>query len=384
MKHHTHVILVSGQPTPNLTPMLDREIRPKEVIMAVSEDMSTRADWLDDVLKPRGIRTSRWKIDDPWDYAGMLELFLSRICDLAESDLALNVTGGTKLMAIAAFEAFMKADDRPVYYVHPEHDRLIWLHPPERPARDLENRLNLEPFFQAHGSELVSKTDAFGIREGTGDLMRALAMRVDKYRDALKILNALARSADNPGLLSDPADPGTCDRLDFESLLYEFEQQGLCEWNGRRLRFRSEEDRFFANGGWLEQYVYGVMQGLRKRFREIQDVGRGLQLRRSRGTAGATNELDVAFLADNRLYVIECKTGIFDKSERGDNALYKLETLSGQFGGLKARGMLVSYQDLPDPVKQRAATDRIEICAGTQLKTLEDRLIKWVRLESSI
>ncbi|MGH8557190.1 MAG: hypothetical protein ACRESZ_06950 [Methylococcales bacterium] len=59
MKHRSHVILVSAQPTPNITPMLDRGIRPDQVIMIVSQDMHERADWLDDVLKPRGIATRR-------------------------------------------------------------------------------------------------------------------------------------------------------------------------------------------------------------------------------------------------------------------------------------------------------------------------------------
>ncbi|MGH8499507.1 MAG: Card1-like endonuclease domain-containing protein, partial [Methylococcales bacterium] len=71
-------------------------------------------------------------------------------------------------------------------------------------------------------------------------------------------------------------------------------------------------------------------QRLSKTVFSIQDIGRGLEPVRSRGKSDAANELDVVFLAENRLYVIECKTGNFNESEKGDSALYKLNTLSGQ------------------------------------------------------
>ena len=381
MKHQTHILLVSAQPTPNITPLLDLELRPEkaEVILVVSPDMNERADCLEEVLKPRGLRVHQWAVENAFDLEALQEFFLNRLSELEDRDLALNVTGGTKPMAIAAYQAFIAAD-KPIYYVHPELDRLIWLHPSGRATRDLENRIRLEAFFQAHGAESLSKSEAFGIREEFAELMQAIVLRVEKYQEALKLLNGLARSADNPELCSDPLSNQASAREDFASLLHYFEEQNLVKYARQRLVFPSEEARFFANGGWFEQYVYAVVHGLRNQVPSIQDIGRGVQLKRRRGAAGAANELDIAFLADNRLYVIECKTAQFNESERGDNALYKLKTLSAQFGGLQAKGMLVSFQELPNAVKQRAATDRIEICAGTQIKTLEDRLIQWIRL----
>ncbi|NOU13374.1 MAG: DUF1887 domain-containing protein, partial [Methylococcaceae bacterium] len=39
----THLILVSAQPIPNLTPVLDDNLKPKKVIMLVSADMQERS-----------------------------------------------------------------------------------------------------------------------------------------------------------------------------------------------------------------------------------------------------------------------------------------------------------------------------------------------------
>ena len=92
------------------------------------------------------------------------------------------------------------------------------------------------------------------------------------------------------------------------------------------------------------------------------------------------NELDVAVLAENRLYLVECKTRQWRGGVDGPGAesLFKLEALTDLLGGLQARGMLVSYQDLPDHDRRRAADLRIEVCAGQQIQRLGESLKKWI------
>lgn len=377
MKHRCHVILVSGQPTPNLTPMLDRETQPEEIIMVVSPDMRQHADWLDEVFRPRGLRTTRWDIEDAWDLEQMQEQFLNKLAELPDEDLALNVTGGTKPMAIAAYQAFLVAQ-KPIYYVHPQQDRLIWLQPTGQASRDLEDRLKLQPFFMAHGVTLETKNPAFGVRDNLFEVANELVDRVDQYQEALKRLNGLASGANNPRLQTEVVPAELQRRDDFESLVWCFESRNLLEWQNDRIQFPSEGGRFFVNGGWLEHYVHAIVQRLARTQTRIQDVGRGLEVTRVRGKSDARNEIDVAFLADNRLHVIECKTASYDENDKGDQTLYKIQTLTGQLGGLQAKAMLVSYQKLPPAVVERARTDNIQIVAAAQIKTLDDKLRKWI------
>jgi hypothetical protein len=95
------------------------------------------------------------------------------------------------------------------------------------------------------------------------------------------------------------------------------------------------------------------------------------------------NELDVVILAENRLYLIECKTKRFgDEPEQGGagaDAIYKLDHLADIIGGLQARAMLVSYQPVDDGTRRRARAQRIELCAGAELRKLEERLKTWIR-----
>ncbi|WP_084675432.1 Card1-like endonuclease domain-containing protein [Methylomicrobium agile] len=61
----THLILVSAQPIPNITPILDDSLRPQKVVMLVSPDMTERSQALENIFKPRGIRIERCTIDNP-------------------------------------------------------------------------------------------------------------------------------------------------------------------------------------------------------------------------------------------------------------------------------------------------------------------------------
>ncbi len=193
----THLYLVSAQATPNLTPALDPATRPRRVILLVSADMRGRARWLETVLTARGTRVESWGIDDPWDLeriqTQILELLEREKDQVARGTLALNATGGTKTMSIAAYEAF-RAYDLPIFYVHPERDRLIWLHPGGMPARDLENRLRLEPFLQAHGARVTHLTRE-GIPPHLSDLTHWLASQARTFAPVLGTLNYLARVA---------------------------------------------------------------------------------------------------------------------------------------------------------------------------------------------
>ncbi len=383
MNPNTQLCLVSAQATPNLTPVLDPQTAPKRVILLVSQDMRQRADWLEAVLRPRGIRVEQWPIDDAWDVEHIqlrvLE-FLERETSLLESrDIALNATGGTKPMSIAAYEAF-RAYDLPIFYVHPERDRLTWLHPSDRPALDLENRLRLEPFLLAYGAQ-VQGIERSGIPPRFSELTGWLVQRVRTYGKSLGTLNYLAMKAERE-LVSPNMDSRDLDNQRLQILLDRFSAAGVLEVQGRRLRFPDQEARFYVNGGWLEEHVYDVLRGLRRDLPQIQDLARSVDIARAtRRGESVPNEIDVACLAENRLYLVECKTRTWSgqgASGPAANALYRLDTLGDLLGGLQARAMLVSYREVPAHVQRRAADLRVQVCAGGRLGELAADLRDWL------
>jgi hypothetical protein len=383
MSIDTHLYLVSAQATPNLTPALDPQIAPQRVILLVSPDMHRRADWLERVLRPRGIRVERWPVEDAWDVEHVqlrvLELLEREREALASSAIALNATGGTKPMSIAAYEAF-RAYDLPIFYVHPERDRVIWLHPSGRPPRDLDNRLRLDAFLLAHGAR-VEASNADGVPARLRELTDWLVRDVRAHGRALGVLNWLAKEAEG-GLVSPEMHSHQLRDQRLQALIDRFADAGLLEARGKRLRFPDEDARFYVNGGWLEEHVFDVIRGLRGQLRQIQDLARSVDIVRetARGEE-IPNEIDVACLAENRLYLVECKTRAWSgvgSAGPGANALYRLDTLGDLLGGLQARAMLVSYRDLPAHVLRRAADMGVRVCAGGRLPELAGHLASWL------
>lgn len=374
----THLILVSAQQIPNLTPILDEALRPKKVIMLVSGDMQERSKALENIFKPRGISVEQHPVDNPWDAGGISELIDRIIHPYPPGSIALNATGGTKLMSIAAYEAFYTAN-RPIFYVHPEKDCLLWLNS-DQPPHLLEDRLKLKDYLTAYGAAKVVP-QPHGVKPEIKSLTNNLIQDIENYADALVMLNALAAQA--KGTLRVRIENSQHASHAFSELLTLFADAGLCRLdNDDKLMFPDETARFLVNGGWLEQHCYSLCQKLKTKI-PVQDVACGINLTRLHGNKEVPNEIDVAMLADNHLYMIECKTKRFNlqdqiNSETAD-VLYKLNTLRTLYGGSQARAMFVSFNKLKKTTRDRAKDLKIEICSHTELKRLEQILHNWLQ-----
>jgi hypothetical protein len=219
------------------------------------------------------------------------------------------------------------------------------------------------------------------IPEARRELACWLVAGVRANAKALGTLNWLAVESEKT-LVSPELDSGQLQDQRLQSLIDRYVEAGLLAVSGKRLRFPDEAARFYVNGGWLEEHVFATLQELRPKVPGIQDLARSLDIVRetSRGEE-VPNEIDVACLAENRLYLVECKTRVWrgkDAGAAGADALYRLDTLTDLLGGLQARAMLVSYRDLPARVLKRAADLKVRVCAGARLPELACDLAAWL------
>jgi hypothetical protein len=280
---------------------------------------------------------------------------------------------------MASYEAF-RPYELPVFNLHPERDRVVWLHPRGRVPIDVEDRIGLEAFLAAHGALVSAEIVRDRIAEQALALADDVLRDVDRTTRALRVLNGLAQDAAR-SLRSEPLDRQQRRDGELMDLIERFAADGHLSHDDGRLVFPDETSRFFVNGGWFERYVYEQVWRLRIDRPHIQDLGRNIEVRREVRGQTVRNEIDVAFLADNRLHLIECKTRRWGGPEddgSGAHALYKLDSLTDLLGGLQARGMLVSYQDLPNADRRRAADLGIHACAGREVRRLGEFLRSWV------
>lgn len=379
----THLCLVSAQATPNLLPVLDDAWRPKKVVLACSAQMKQAALGLRAVIQTKcpGLAVDTLELPNAYDYAALSDTFLNYLAEHADDNIALNVTGGTKLMAVAAQEVFRSAG-KPVFYVNVESDEVLVIGE-KASSQPLRAKLKVHEMLRAHGYSVSTQEHPQVTRE-LRDLTARLIDHVASAGRALGTLNALARQArDEPGLRVDMS-PAQYDSRALADILSLFIDAGLLRQNGQALTFKNEDSRFFVNGGWLESHVYDALQSLRAQHESLSDVAMGVRVSfggadpRAGAKGRDKNEIDVAFLYRNTLHLIECKTANLAQGGKGDDskateALYKMESLL-KLGGLRTKGMVVDYRGQlasSEADRQRAAEAGIAIVAGAQLKDLK-------------
>jgi hypothetical protein len=160
----------------------------------------------------------------------------------------------------------------------------------------------------------------------------------------------------------------------LQHLLDELQRIKVCVIKGRQILFADESARFFANGGWLEVHAFKALQQVKRDVSTVQDIAASVLVQRLPQAGSPTkNELDVLMLADNRLYVVECKAKYFDsyhEDPKVQDAIYKLSTVQKSLGGIQAQGVLLSFQSVSEFDKKRAANNRVQVIDGHQLRDL--------------
>ncbi len=370
-----HVLLVSAQAAPNLLPALDPKMKPKEAILLVSEKMKPRADSIEQVLKEAGVKTSRVPLGNEHDFGQIESAILDIAANREGEEIALNVTGGTKLMALAAQSVATEAKWQ-TFYVDVDTDEVILLGR-ESYRRKLSEQLRLPHYLRSYGFNLVESIQRPQRGEQYRDLLRTLVMQVSSLEKPLSQLNWLGQQAEDKNLLQVELSPPQMDSRNLDRLIRYFQEAGVLDIDGNVLKFASESDRDFAKGGWLEQYVFGAVNSIAGDL-AIRDRGTNLVVE---DKDGVKNEIDVAFMARNRLFVVECKTARMDKPEapKANDTLFKLSEICRRVGGLGTRGMLASYRPLRDEEKRLARALGIEVVNGVDLARLDEKLKRWVQ-----
>ena len=225
-----------------------------------------------------------------------------------------NLAGGTRYMALAVQQVFERFKSE-FFYVQVEENLIV------KSAFDdsifnnddyffpIRHRMTVAEYLRAHeirhdldryhhvptrskeASEYLYRLFSQN-RLSDGDY-KILEMLRNDYRKRNRIkISAVETIGDGDG----PAIPG------LSRFLYEI------RFVPRQAGFINKLELEYLTGGWFEEYVYYLV----KKYVKPQDIAIGIKI--SRVGVRHDNELDVVFTKGNKLFVIECKTGV--KTER--------------------------------------------------------------------
>lgn len=380
------ICLVSQQAAANLLPALDPTFKPEKVILVVTQKMRRQAENLQAVLRETVGKVEQLQLSNEQDYSQTQNELLELASELEGETVSLNITGGTKLMSVAA-QSVAALSGWAMFYVDADTDQIIDLatptgQPPRAPHA-ISQQLKLRHYLRSYGFDLTHKPQRIQANAEQEKLTRKLVTQVSSLEGSIGALNGLAQVAEQRNSLSVELQGWQITDISLDVLLRYFEEDsGALKRVKNTLQFTDRAARDFVKGGWLElhaiQAIHRVTGPLKIRDKaiglEVQDLG-----------TNTKNELDIAFMARNRLFVIECKTARIDKPQSGDkdapkanDTLFKLAENCRRIGGLGTQGMLVSYRKLREPELKLADALKIQVVAGADIARLDEKIKAWV------
>lgn len=372
-----HLCIATGQNLPNLIPAL--QLGARRVVVLETPDMGDSARNLKTALSAHGIEVERWPFDDasPERIVAAAE---AAALKYGQGALVFNATGGHKLMTLALTEQLRMADDLHVLYCETRRDRIDWLLPTAE-TEALGDVLSLEDVLLTQGMRVQTRGERDGYwaqdaqaREG---LTRELGDQADKLARFFGTLNRLADQC----LRNEPDGPWQFEQeLEFTpggrnaDVLRRAVECGLISWDDdTRVVFRNEAAARYFRGGWLEEYAWIKLRGLKPRDWSVN-------LRAVSAKSQAENEFDALLVHRNRLLMIECKTSRFGRDAMKDASyVYKLAQLAAQTGGSMAQSLLLSARPVSEDVCKRADEARVGILAAEKIRDLVDYLRDWMK-----
>jgi len=375
LKHH--IVLVSAQALPTLLGASLPGKEPSHVHAVVTPAMREAARRLRNALEARGRQCilTQYSLEDSASQHALCAV-LDGIREACGTEtVGVNLTGGTKLMALAAAEwAFVNA--LPAFYIDTAGERVIHIGSAWRYAL-LPDVLTVRGLLAANGFA-VEKADAESVPARRRDVLgRLLALACTKEGErALGRLNRLAGHAAKAEDLC-ARDDNTPTDAAWQELLSLCAEAGTAQSGNGHVAFPDEAARRWCNGGWFEEYVKMTLYRL-KAERRIRDFASSVEVRRE----GVKNELDALFTARNRLFTIECKTAAMSgnmatQDKEPSDHLYKADSLHDHLGGAFAKAMLCSVRPLAAKDRERARGLDVRVVCGKELLALEKELITW-------
>lgn len=312
--------LVSRQAMANVLPVF--MLKPKNVLLLSTAEEKQCANNLEKLFVQKNIKVYRRDNLDAYDYKAFREVVREELKKHG-NDVILNLTGGTKLMALAARDAFAEFN-RKIVYCDTEHKKLITIHPTYH-IEDLNAELTIEDYLRSYGYKIIDEKNInideyfkfFNFIE-KNNLMSSFVNMYKKVRQKIHMEIPKFTEFNHDKRIKITRDL----TRDLKGFFIEY-------GNSIKEKFFIPHSEF-KSGDWLEYYTYYLLSQNKNSQLKL-----GVKLINENGVE---NEIDVMELKDYRLLLYSCKSG--KKDNQFD--LYQIETLRNITSGTFGKGIFVT------------------------------------------
>ena len=326
----TIVSLVSNQTIPNVEFIKEFDGQDVKYLFITTKQMQKELGWIISTTNITAYDIIEVNAFDQSDIIDKLNNY-----DFGNGEILLNVTGGTKLMSLIINEYFRNLGAT-IYYLTGHSKTYVKLFPNRGKQKFvLTKKLSLDEYLSANGFDIVKSEVAHEMNVAkkfldyftTGD-------NYEKNKQILRMLQGLRGKKEF-----------SVEKVDGLSVLL-----NELDFNAK-LDILTKYDARYITGEWFEEYIYYRVKNDLKL--DDDEIGIGYKLTKS----NVQNEIDVLFIYNHQLYIIECKTSFYsyklleNGSEKKINLLgeiiYKSDALRSKFG-LFARTYILTLGEMRD------------------------------------
>jgi hypothetical protein len=283
-----------------------------------------------------------------------------------------NVTGGTKPMSIATYDFFKAVGGKVVYTNLAQPERIVDLD--KGTAETFTHRPSVDEFVTGYGFRLVKPAkDLDEAKERAGQ---------DLWRKTANLLSGEEAGYDGPALDDSQRERARKRGLELKADQFAFPCEELRQmWlEGKASRTLTKYEGEFLTGGWLEVFFYNLLSRHADQL-GIWDVALGQSLGTENTQTSAPNDIDVCFMHNHGLAMVECKSGSQEHDDsRGMDTLYKTEAVARQQGALRVRSFFATTAanvldksgSVRDGLKKRADMYKCTILTREQIRELAE------------
>lgn len=379
-----HLVFADREMTPNLGPVLDERLIVKQVIIIYREHLLENAKRLEKLYQDHHLKVSLIALAPSFEIDDMISALSEIVNGYPNDNIAINLSGADKMLTLAAYKAFEETEVG-IYYLLPNY-QLTWLQPEENPTINIADNIMLEEFLEAHG---IEHSKPVCLTPSQADFANGLVNAIQKIILEHKALRLYQRFStlhargkriklikrEDKYYLNE-VNPNSQHKAHLlVGLLKKLQNHNIVQLTQHQDELIPEIERdtwkrTFFEGGWLEYLTYRTVMELRSEISKIKDVAFGVKLERH----NAFDEADVLFIANNQLFLVECKTGA---NANINLHLQRLDSLKTRLGGVSAHALLITTENIGDN-QHKAQLLNVGIIDGKSLHNIKNKLKEWI------
>lgn len=299
---------------------------------------------------------------DPYDFVGIKEFVTNIILDKENDEFQLNLTSGTKVMALAC-QSVVSVLDYEVFYIDQKH-RLFCMS--DESFTTLNSSIKIKTFFELSGHRNYTSSTLSNYTKAEIDFAHEI-FEHSQQKSGLYTLFDLVRT--------------NCDRIQTTKQFTIRDANTSVKWQNntleinllnKQLNYVSKNAFQIAFGGlWWELVIASVTS----KWSRVKEQLLGVSIQ-TNSTKFTKNEIDIILNTGSNLIFVECKSGYVSQGD-----INKIRAVNRLYGGVSSKSILVCRYTPRKDLLEKCKDLGIEVFAfqtsntsntNTQLTTFND------------